>query len=93
MHTSFGKRRSYALLVASDRRVAAREPVSAEAEIVLQTGTIKCRLLDISETGARLSVGRTFGLPQRVQVRIGGRVLAARVVRSRGGEIGVRFTD
>jgi PilZ domain len=87
---TFGKRHPSGFPFATDRRVARREPVSAVAEILLPTGIIKCRLLDISETGARLSVGRTFGLPEHVQIRR--HTFAARVVRSRGGEIGVRFT-
>jgi hypothetical protein len=90
---TFGKRRPPGLLFGADRRVAPRERVSAEAEIVLQTGSIKCGLVDVSETGARLSVGRTFGLPQRFYVRIGRQIFSASLVRSRSGEIVIKFID
>ena len=90
---TFGKRRSPGLRFGSDRRAAPRERLAAEAEIVLKTGPIKCGLVDVSATGARLSVGRTFGLPERFHVRIGQQTFAASLVRSRSGEIGVRFID
>jgi len=86
-----GKRHHPPGSAGADRRAAPRERVSAEAEILLKTGTIKCRLVDISETGARLAIGRTFGLPQRLHIRIGRLSFEATLVRSKTGEIAVRF--
>jgi hypothetical protein len=86
---SFGKRTSSAN---TDRRSAAREKYPVDAHIMVHTGPpITCKVLNMSATGARISLTKTFGLPPVLELRIRGTSRRAKIVRKGTGEIAIRF--
>jgi hypothetical protein len=88
---TFGKRQSPAG-PASERRTKTRRATNVPAEIILPTGrAIPCRVVSVSEGGARLSVASVLGLPTAFELRAGGRVYRAYIVRRGIGSLAVRF--
>jgi hypothetical protein len=53
--------------------------------------TLKCRIIDFSRSGARLSVASTFALPNMFELRVVGRTYQVWVVRRAPDHIGVQF--
>ena len=80
----------------SERRSAKRRRTLKEGTIVFDGGqrTLPCRILDISDTGARLSVPNVIFMPEEFQlkVRYGG-VRDCEVAWQRGQTVGVRFLE
>lgn len=88
---SFGKRQP-AGDRRSDRRRHSRRPTDVPADIVLPTGqSVKCRVANYSNSGARLNVASAFGLPDSFELRAGGRTYQARVLRRENGRLAVKF--
>ena len=83
----FGKREPKAV----DRRRAKREPADVDATIILPSTIMRCRAVDVSKTGARLSLTSILGIPEEFDLRIRGRTYRAKVVRKTPRELGVQF--
>ena len=85
----FGKRGS---ALDANRRDRARTRTDVPCQIMLPARkALACRILDLSSTGARISVPSVLGLPQRFEVLAHGRSYRAEIVRRRPGIIAVRF--
>ena len=90
-HVSFGKRQPVGYR-GFERRRAIRQHAHGSAHIVLPTGQIvQCRVKDFSNTGARLAVATTFGLPHAFELRSAGHTYQVKVARRGSGHIGVEF--
>jgi hypothetical protein len=88
---SFGKRQPIGF-GGVERRRDAREQTDLTAQIVLPTGqTVKCSVVNFSNTGARLAVVSAFGLPNTFQLRAAGRMYQVTVIRRGAGHIAVGF--
>jgi PilZ domain len=87
---SFGKRQPIGFL-GVERRHDSRQAVDCAAEILLPATQVKCRVFDISKTGARVSVASTFGLPTSFELRALGRTYHVSLARRSAGHVGVTF--
>jgi hypothetical protein len=88
---SFGKRQP-AGFHGVERRREVRERTDVSAQIVLPTRqTVKCRVSDFSNTGVRLTVTSTFGLPNVFELRAAGQTYQVEVMRRGIGYVGVKF--
>jgi PilZ domain-containing protein len=88
---SFGKRQPVGFS-GVERRREVRENTDVEAQIVLPAGqNVKCRVSDFSKTGARLTVGSAFGLPNVFELRAGGRIYQVMLTRRGIGHVAVKF--
>jgi hypothetical protein len=77
-----------------ERRVARREPAVLPAALLFRNGrSTDCTVLNLSATGAKLSLRKDFLLPSDFRLSIPGRRLLrhARLVWRRDGEAGVAF--
>ncbi len=77
-----------------ERRRAERRSVSLPATIALGPGrSLACRTIDLSSSGARLSLARAALLPQTFELHVPSRGMrrSARLVWRVGEEIGVQF--
>ena len=64
-----------------------REPVDLPAEILIPGARpLECRIVDLSDTGARLSLDSILGVPEEFELRANGETGRVKVVRR-----GVRF--
>jgi hypothetical protein len=88
---SFGKRQPIGFS-GVERRREVRERTDVPAQILLPTDrTMKCRMTDISQAGARLSVASAFGLPNAFELWAAGRMYQAEVVRRGIGYVAIKF--
>lgn len=88
---SFGKRQPIGFC-GVERRRGVREQSDVAAQIVLPGGHIaKCRMTDVSKSGARLAVPTAFGLPDTFELRTPGRSHQVSITRQGRGHVGVRF--
>jgi hypothetical protein len=87
---SFGKRQTKGHN-GPERRRHHRETTSVAGHILLPSGEVRCRVVDVSDRGARLTVATAFGLPDAFEFRAGGRTFRVRVTRRASGCIGVVF--
>lgn len=81
-----------------DKRRASRREISYPVAIeTVEDGAIHpCMILDISETGAKLTLRESAKLPDLFMLRLAGRRTAARhcrLVWREGDTIGVRFIE
>jgi len=80
----------------ANRRKAVRRAIGYSAKIVASDGSWDrdCRVLDVSQTGARLAVAQGTELPKDFILALSQQGTAARrcrVVWAEGDEVGVRF--
>jgi hypothetical protein len=90
---SFGKRqrKGYGGI---ERRGGDRAPTDMPAEIILPDGTIvPCRVVDLSKTGARLSVSSILGIPEILELRNRGMTHRVQVVRRSPRSLSVKFVN
>ncbi|UYN99534.1 MAG: PilZ domain-containing protein [Devosia sp.] len=81
--------------MAEDNRSAPRQRTLKGAKIVINDGfsTFDCTVRNLSETGAKLSVGGIIGIPDRFQLALDdGRRFDCMVAWRKATEIGVSFT-
>lgn len=83
----FGKR-----VTAPERRALPRV-VGGDGVIILQSGaTVKCRVINYSETGAKLGLTTVLGIPERFALQFGRKPTRnAVVVRRENAQLAVRF--
>jgi hypothetical protein len=78
-----------------DKRKAARRRVHKEGKIVYADGmrVIDCTIRDMSETGARLLVGNTLGLPDTFKLfeKSSGMLYPSAIVWRQSNAVGVHF--
>jgi len=75
-----------------ERRRNFRERVDLSTHVVLPAGQfIKCRVTDLSNVGARISVPSVFALPDAFELRGIGRACHVRLVHRGVGYAGVQF--
>jgi hypothetical protein len=89
---SFGKR-TYQGQPFLNRRRSDRRKCNVEGEI-LSPGLPHrpCRVVDISDTGARLELGSGFGIADVFELRAFGNIYSARVVRRGPRTLFIEFT-
>lgn len=79
----------------SERRIAPRQRVLKGATLSFNKGygAFECIVRNISSSGAKLSLGETFGLPGEFRLAISGEdgSRVARVVWRKANEMGVAF--
>ena len=86
---SFGKRTPQS---SNNRRASARTSAAASAHILLSTGkTVSCRLLDLSDTGAKLGVDSVLGLPAQFDLKVRGQIHRAQVTRRSPRVLAIKF--
>ena len=84
---TFGKRQPPGYRGINRRSAATREPVDMPAEILIPGARpLECRIIDLSDTGARLSLESILGVPEEFELRVSGETCRVKVVRR-----GVRF--
>jgi hypothetical protein len=84
---TFGKRHPPGYRGINRRSDLTREPVDMAAEILIPGATpLGCRIVDLSDTGARLSLDSILGVPDEFELRANGETGRVKVVRR-----GVRF--
>ena len=78
-----------------ERRVASRRLLGMDAKIITAGGqVIKCRIVDVSNEGALISVPSVFGIPERFKVVDPyGRRHAVQTARRAPSRLGVKFTN
>ena len=79
-----------------NQRSEPRRRTLKEGTIVFDGGqrTLPCRILDISESGARLNVPNVIFMPEEFQLRVRyGGIKDCEVVWQRGQTVGVRFAS
>ena len=82
---SFGRR-------PSERRSDPRQSIYTPGEILLPGRPARsCQIIDLSRTGARLSLDSVFGIPNTLALRVGGQPFNANVVRKLPGRLHVKF--
>jgi len=69
-----------------------RKQVLAMAELVGDFGQVPVRLLDLSETGARISAQIALAQNQEVELRRGDVAAPARIIWARKGTAGLEFS-
>jgi hypothetical protein len=75
-----------------ERRRQTREKVDFSAYVVLSSGQlVRCRLIDYSSGGARISLPSALALPDAFELRGIGRPCHARLVHRGTGAVGVEF--
>lgn len=82
--------------MSANRRIETRARQLQRARIVTNRGftALDCVVLDISESGAKLKVPSTFGIPDCFELRIGTQTPRQVKVRHRTFDsLGVEFTD
>jgi hypothetical protein len=68
--------------------------VDFSAYVVLPSGQlVRCRLIDYSRAGARISIPSAFALPDAFELRGIGRDCHARLMHRGIGSAGVEFVD
>jgi hypothetical protein len=87
---SFGKRQPIGFS-GVDRRRDKRERTDIAAQIVLPATHVKCRVIDLSKSGALVAAASVFGLPDRFELWAGGQTYQVIVMRRSTGHIGVKF--
>jgi PilZ domain len=75
----------------AERRHERRTRTDVPAQIALDTGVVKCSIVDLSMSGAGLIMGSTFGIPGSFELRAGGHRYQAAVMRRSMSHIGVKF--
>lgn len=89
---SFGKR-IYQGQPFLDRRRSPRRKCNIEGEILSPDRPPRpCRVVDISDTGARLELGSGFGIADVFELSAFGKVYSARIVRRSQRTLFVQFT-
>jgi hypothetical protein len=87
---SFGKRPPGA---AASRRRAKRHKTDAPGEIIVPgLPSRPCRVVEISDVGARLELTSTFGVPEDFELRAVGRIFSSRIVRRYNRILFVEFS-
>ena len=76
-----------------DRRIAKRRPVCVLGHVVTRVRSVFCRVLDLSETGARLKSAQSDVIPDRFDLNVPseGVQRTGEVQWRNGRELGVRF--
>ena len=80
----------------NENRRAVRRPTVKEGMIVFNHGhcTMQCKILDTSETGARLHVPEVLFMPEQFLLKIpDGAMRNCEVIWKKGPTVGVQFTD
>ena len=82
--------------MSTNRRKSIRRAIGYGAKIVATDGSWnrECRVLDVSETGAKLAIDQPTELPQDFMLSLsahGSAIRQCQVVWAAGCEIGVRF--
>jgi hypothetical protein len=91
MAMAFGKRQPSGYR-GIERRRQTREKVDFCAHIVLSSGQlVRCRIIDYSSDGARISIPSVFALPDAFELRGVGRHSHVRLVHRSVGTAGVEF--
>ena len=89
---SFGKR-TYQGQAFLDRRKSQRHRCNVEGEILSPGRPPRpCRVVDISETGARVELGSGFGIADVFELRAFGNFYPARIVRRGQRTLFIEFT-
>ncbi len=88
-----GDGKDSAAAAAERRRPRKRAQLRGLAVLHDGTGTVDCRIEDVSETGARISVNKGRAIPQNLYLIVAGKETAhdAIVVWTKGQEIGLNF--
>ena len=88
----FGKRQPPGYRGMERRGALSREPVDIPAEILVPgSAPIECRIVDLSDTGARLSLDSILGVPEEFELRADGETGRVRVVRRETRALAVAF--
>jgi hypothetical protein len=76
-----------------DRRVAKRGPAFVLGHVLTRTRSVFCRVLDLSETGARLKSAQAEIIPNQFELEVPSEGIQrpGAVQWRRGGELGVKF--
>lgn len=89
---SFGKR-TYQGQTFLDRRRSPRRKCNVEGEILSPGRPPRsCRVVDISDTGARLELGSGFGIADVFELSAFGNIYPARIVRRGPRTLFIQFT-
>jgi hypothetical protein len=78
-----------------DRRAFPRRPVSVLGHVLTRTRSVFCRVLDLSDRGARLGSAKAETIPDQFHLHVPSEGLSrTSAVRWRmGGQIGVKFDE
>ena len=88
----FGKRHPPGYRGIERRGALSREPVDIPAEILIPGAPpIECRIVDLSDTGARLSLESILGVPEEFELRADGETGRVKVVRRESRVLAVAF--
>ena len=80
----------------NDQRRAARRRTLKEGTIVFDDGqcTMQCKILDTSDTGARLHVPNVMFMPEQFLLKVRyGAIRNCEVIWQKGPTVGVQFMD
>lgn len=79
---------------AATRRLGERKLVNGSGRIIdAQKYVTPCRVVDLSNTGARVEVAPQTDVPKQIMLECRGIFRNAETVWRRGGQIGLRFID
>jgi hypothetical protein len=88
----FGKRYPPGYRGIERRGALTREPVDIPAEILMPGAEpIECRIVDLSDTGARLCLESILGVPEEFELRADGETGRVKVVRRETRTLAVTF--
>lgn len=91
---AFGKKPGSQPESGRERRRHPRTLIRGPAELIIPTDltVIPCRIIDVSLSGAQLSVPTVLGIPERLTLRLPtGQQIDVDVVRKSAGRLGVRY--
>jgi hypothetical protein len=78
-----------------DRRFVPRRPVSVLGHVLTRTRSVFCRVLDLSDGGARLRSAQAETIPNQFNLHVPSKGLTrtGAVQWRRGGQLGVKFDE